>query len=71
VLASHGELTITNLAMLSKTNHKRCGALLKWLEDSGLVEFHPLKNKQFIALTPAGLEYARHVVEVAELARHP
>lgn len=71
VLAAHGELTVTNLAMLSRVNHKRCVALLKWLQHSGYIQTRLFKKRRFVALTQAGCEFARHLQEVNDLTYFP
>ncbi len=71
VLVLHTELTITNLAMLSRMNHKRCNVLLRWLEKSGYVEIRMFGKKRYITLTSIGLEYARHMQEINEMTQYP
>jgi predicted transcriptional regulator len=71
VLARHGELTITNLAMLSRMNHKRCVFLIRWLHDSGYVEIKEIKNKRYIGLTPPGNEYAKCMLQVNDKTHLP
>jgi predicted transcriptional regulator len=64
VLLLHKTLTVTNLAMLSRVNHKRCNSLVKTLEGRRLVETTMVGNKRFVLLTPEGNDYAKKLTEI-------
>ena len=66
-LSTHGELTVTNVAMLSRMNHNRCNAILKWLQITGLVNTRICNNKRYVALTQTGHDYARRLQEVNDV----
>jgi predicted transcriptional regulator len=65
-LILHDTLTVTNLAMLSRVNHKRCNSMLKTLEEWRLVETTMVGNKRFVFLTPEGNGYAKKLTEIYE-----
>ena len=67
VLADQGELTVTNVAMLSRVNHKRCGTVLMWMVDSGYIETRVIKKKRHVVLTQTGCEYARRMQELSDM----
>ncbi|MGI0012056.1 MAG: hypothetical protein ACREBU_01235 [Nitrososphaera sp.] len=71
VLAVHSELTLTDLAMLSRMNHKRCRILLIWMLDSGYATTRLLKKRRYVALTQTGIEFARRVHELNDMSRFP
>lgn len=64
VLKTHNHLTVTNIAMLSRINHKRCRAHIEWLEQKGYVTMKVLKGKKNIILTSSGLHYADKLLSV-------
>lgn len=68
VLATYGELTVTDLAMMSRMNHKRCNVVLQWLLDSEYAEIRSFKTKRHVTLTQAGREYAKRLMEVSEMS---
>ncbi|MGI0012049.1 MAG: hypothetical protein ACREBU_01200 [Nitrososphaera sp.] len=69
VLISHGEVTTTNLAMLSRVNHKRCRELIRCLQDSGYVATRMHRSKRYVILTEAGYNYGKHLLEVSAVTR--
>ena len=69
VLISHGEVTITNLAMLSRVNHQRCRELSKWLQDSGYAETRVHRGKRYVMLTERGYDYGTRLLEVNGMTR--
>jgi len=71
VLAGHSELTVTNLAMLSRVNHKRCLDLLLWLHESGYTRTRIFRKRRYVALTQNGCEYARHLQAVRDMTQIP
>lgn len=71
VLTAHGELTVTNLAMLSRMNHKRCNDMIEWLKCSGYVRTSLFKNRRYIALTETGRAYAGRLLEVNGMTHFP
>lgn len=71
VLASRSELTVTNLAMMSRINHQRCSALLEWLQDSGYAQARLVRKRRFIALTEIGRDFANRLLEVNDMTHFP
>ena len=69
VLLSHGEVTVTNLAMLSRVNHKRCTELIRWLQDSGYVEIKLHRSSRYIILTESGHNYGQRLLDVSAATR--
>jgi predicted transcriptional regulator len=69
ILISHGEITVTNLAMLSRVNHKRCTELIGWLRASGYVETRMHRNKRYVMLTESGYSYGNRLLEVIAATR--
>ena len=69
VLISQGEVTVTNLAMLSRVNHKRCTELIGWLQDSEYVEIKLHRSKRYVILTENGLAYGERLLEVSAATR--
>lgn len=67
VLSQHGELSITNLAMLSRVNHERCAAMTVWLQAAGLVGTKLSDRRRYFTLTTSGHEYARRMQEIKEI----
>jgi predicted transcriptional regulator len=67
VLLAHDELTVTNLAMLSRMNYERCRNLLTWLLDSGYARTRLSKKRRFVALTQTGIEYAKRILELGNV----
>lgn len=67
VLLERETITVTNLAMLSRTNHKRCNVLLARLEETGFVSVKSNGKNRYVALTESGLLFAKKLVEVNEL----
>lgn len=65
-LTANGELTVTNLAMLSRVNHKRCRSMLNWLERSGFARISVRNQKRYIGLTESGMSYARRIRALIE-----
>ena len=57
VLMNERVITITNLAMLSRLNHKRCRILVDQLEHVGYIETRKDGNKMYVHLTDLGKEY--------------
>jgi predicted transcriptional regulator len=64
VLTKNDILTITNLAMLSRINHKRCGAILRNLENLGYINEKPSEGRVYFFLTERGKEFAAKVFDV-------
>ncbi len=64
VLTNHDPVTVTNLAMLARMNHKRCNNLVRQLERTGCVETNTIGNKRFVFLTETGNEYAEKLLDV-------
>ncbi|UVS68828.1 helix-turn-helix domain-containing protein [Nitrososphaera viennensis] len=67
VLIENDGITVTNLAMLSRTNHKRCNVLLARLEQRGFVKIRTKGKRRYVILTERGTTFARRVVEVSQL----
>ena len=67
VLLETETITVTNLAMLSRTNHKRCNVLLARLEQTGFVSVKSNGKNRYVVLTESGLLFAKKLVEVNEL----
>lgn len=65
VLISQGEVTVTNLAMLSRVNHKRCTELIVWLQDSGYVEIKLHRSRRYVILTENGHNYGERLLDVS------
>ena len=64
VLLKYERLNVTNLAMLSRINHKRCGALLERLKKLDYIDKKEEDGQVFFFLTENGREYAMKVRDV-------
>lgn len=64
VLTTHDRISITNLAMLSRINHQRCGELLGRLERAGYVGTRMSKGRKYFLLTDRGKDSARMLLDV-------
>jgi predicted transcriptional regulator len=64
VLLKYERLNVTNLAMLSRINHKRCGALLDTLKMLDYIDKQEADGQVFFFLTKKGKEYAMKVRDV-------
>jgi predicted transcriptional regulator len=71
VLMDSTELSVTSLAMISRMNHKRCNAMIRWLHDSGHVRIKVAKKNRSVILTQNGREYARRLLEVKNMTNSP
>jgi predicted transcriptional regulator len=69
IMISHGEVTITNLAMLSRINHQRCRELTSWLQASGYAVTRLHRQKRYVILTERGYDYGTRLLEVNGLTR--
>jgi predicted transcriptional regulator len=69
VLMSQGEVTMTNLAMLSRVNYQRCKELSSRLEESGYAEIKAHHQKRYVILTESGYDYGRRLLEVNGMTR--
>ncbi|MGI0012057.1 MAG: hypothetical protein ACREBU_01240 [Nitrososphaera sp.] len=69
VLISQGQVTVTNLAMLSRVNHKRCKELISGLQDAGYVETRLHRSKRYVILTESGYEYGKRLLELSAVTR--
>ena len=67
VLAEHETITITNLAMLSRMNHKRCVKLVTSLEKAGTARMEAKSNKRYVSLTTKGREYSNKLSEIGKI----
>lgn len=67
VLIGSRNVTVTNLAMMSRMNHKRCNSMIRWLQDSGYVQTKVCGKKRYVALSQPGREYAGHLLEVRDM----
>ena len=67
VLAGHETITITNLAMLSRMNHKRCVKHVTGLEKAGIVRIETRSNKKYVSLTTKGREYSDKLSEIGRI----
>jgi predicted transcriptional regulator len=70
-LASQGELTVTNLAMASRMNHKRCSSVLEWLVKTGMTQKRISGKKRYFALTHRGWEFLDHAEKMGSIAHSP
>lgn len=68
VLEGQGEMTLTNIAMLSRINHKRCTELVEHLRTAGHLEAIWVGNRRYFRLTQKGGQYAKKLREVGELS---
>ena len=69
VLLDHDEITITNLAMLSRVNHRRCRELVGWMQGSGYVKMKVRRKKQYFGLTESGYRYGKRLLELRAMTR--
>lgn len=67
VLMNHDEITVTNLAMLSQTNHQRCQRLVKQLHGAGYMVPRVNGRKQYFALAAKGRDFGNRLLEVNTL----
>jgi predicted transcriptional regulator len=70
-LVENGELTVSNLAMLSRTNHRRCNDMLRWLQGFGYVRRRVHDNRRFIVLTESGIEFAKCLEPLKRMTEVP
>jgi predicted transcriptional regulator len=68
VLEENGEMTVTNLAMLSRLNHTRCTELVEQLQSADHVDIRILGRRRYVRLTQKGSMYAAKLREVGELS---
>ena len=69
VLISQGQVTVTNLAMLSRVNHMRCAELIGWLQNSGYVEIKVHRKRHYVMLTENGHTYGERLLDVSAATR--
>jgi predicted transcriptional regulator len=55
--AYENRIGITNLAMATRMNHKRCLAMVKLLEKHGFVLLLNEGRRKEVVVTPGGIEY--------------
>ena len=72
VLVTYYEISITNLAMLSRINHQRCRQLVKTLEACNYLTTRFEGKRQYVAITPLGRTFAEKLFEIvsADMLEH-
>ena len=69
VLEERGEMTLTNLAMLSRINHKRCTELVEHLKSADHLEARMVRGRRYVRLTQKGGQFVKSLREVRELSQ--
>jgi predicted transcriptional regulator len=69
VLLDHDEVTITNLAMMSRVNHRRCREVVGMMRDSGYARTTVRRKKQYVGLTESGYRYGKRLLELGAMTR--
>ena len=64
VLMEYESISITNIAMLARINHKRCSVVLTWLEAAQFVNAKVSGSKKFYSLSPSGFAYGIKLLEI-------
>ncbi|MGI0013901.1 MAG: hypothetical protein ACREBU_10740 [Nitrososphaera sp.] len=61
VLAEHQQIGLSNLARLSRMNHKRCRAIVKWMEQEGYLVVLSKGGRKTITVTEQGMRYIKNL----------
>jgi predicted transcriptional regulator len=64
VLVRYPDISVTNLAMLSRMNHGRCNDFLQNLEKRGYVVLKSQGKKKQVTLTQSGAELGRKLIDL-------
>jgi predicted transcriptional regulator len=64
VLLYYDEITITNLAMLSRINHQRCRNLVLSLQSAKYLSTRFEGKRQYVSLTPSGRAFGMRLLDL-------
>lgn len=61
VLAEHQQVGISNLAARTRMNHKRCAAIVRWMQQEGYLVVSIKNGKKTIHVTEQGMHHIRKI----------
>lgn len=64
VMLQQDEITITNLAMLSRVNHQRCKLVVSTLHSAGYVAVKSRGKWEYFLLTNSGRIYGKNLLDI-------
>ena len=64
VLFNHPKIGISDLALLSRMNHQRCVAIVRWLAQLGYVRISVENNRKEVIVTESGSDFIRKFVSL-------
>ena len=71
VMSGRQQVSITNLALMARLNHRRCTELVYWLVESGYCEIITENKNRMVRLTDSGFQYGLQLLKVNSMTDTP